>query len=130
MNLLRKQISAFMIITSAVMNSVVLIINPAQVLPYSLSPLVLIEDYETGSNIRQSGGIDFFSQVQNVPEQQSRLSTKIVSENIARVVFSDTIYAPIIKENINKPGARYLLCRNHPELNDTELYVLHRRLNT
>ncbi len=127
----RNRIAVCLLTLVAVINSMILIISPERY--YGIGLAASYVDLPTNSDrndIKASYKNDLLSQAQDLPELQIRLSLKSTVQPVtSNTQFSHT-FAPVLSTNINKPGSRYLTPRNSPELNELDLFILHRRLNT
>lgn len=120
-----------MVLLVAMINAVVLILNPEQ----SASSLLIsdsIENYmQTEDVITSSHEGKSFSSVQNTPGQESRYSsgaTSLLQLTLPILHIKET--RTLVQVTIHKPGSRFLPDSCLPELNEPELFLLHRRLNT
>lgn len=127
----RNRIAACLLTLVAVINSMILIISPERYYGIGLAASYVELPTNSDSNdITASYENDLLSQAQELPYLQIRLSLKSTVQPVTGNTQFFHPFAPILTSNINKPGSRYLTPRNFPELNEIDLFILHRRLNT
>lgn len=126
----RNRVTTCLITLVAIVNTLVLIINPEKYgIELAASNYYLPSDSED-NGIQASYENDYLSQAQQLPEQQFKLTYRCTIQPVTNHTQFFQPFAPVFTTNINKPGSRYLPPRNFPELNEIELFILHRRLNT
>lgn len=114
----------------SVINTVVFIINPQQLNSVIEEQTVRFFLSNSDGIISTSSRSELMTPDQDLPVYEFKNDRKISVQTSPRFLQLFQSITPVETGTVSKSASGYLKRSSRPELNDVELYILHRRLNT